>query len=244
MRKLIIQAAGVTDLGSVKKVNQDSFLYKVADIGDSYVGIFAVADGVGGLDSGEVASAIAISNINNWWEQDFKNNIDKPNNIINSLILAFKRSNEEILQYSSQNRLRAATTLSVLLIYKNSYYIIHTGDSRIYKISSKIQCLTKDHSCYVNRLVNGATYRKSVLTACLGAKEDLKYFCTSGKISKNNIFMVCSDGVYKTISDKDILKLIKKNKGDLKFSCESLINEAKTRGERDNITLIVCRIVK
>ena len=203
-----------------------------------------MADGVGGLDAGEVASAIAISNINKWWEQDFKSNIEEPNHIINSLISTLKRSNEEILQYSLLNCIRAATTLSVLLIYKNDYFIVHTGDSRIYKIASKIQCLTKDHCCYVDKLVNGIAYRKSVLTACLGAKEDLNYFCASGEISKNDIFMICSDGIYKTITDKEILKLIKKNKGDLKLSCETLINEAKLRGETDNITSIVCRIVR
>lgn len=244
MKNLKIQAAGLTDVGSVKLVNQDSFLYKIADTGEYYVGIFAVADGVGGLDSGEIASTLAISNLNTWWEKDFKNNIDKPHNIINSLILTFKRSNDEIIYYSLLKNIKAATTLSVLLIYKNRYYIIHTGDSRIYKISSKIQCLTKDHSCYVERFKNGISYRKSILTACLGAKEELDYYCTSGEIRKNDMFILCSDGVYKTINDRDIFKHIKKNKEDLKLSCKSLINEAKLRGERDNITLIVCRIVR
>ncbi|NLM34552.1 MAG: serine/threonine-protein phosphatase [Clostridiales bacterium] len=244
MRKLKIEAAGITDIGIAKKVNQDSFLYKITDIGESYAGIFAVADGVGGLDFGEVASTLAISNLNSWWEQDFKSNIDKPINIINSLIFTFKKSNKEILQYSLLNGIRTATTLSVLLIYNNYYYVIHTGDSRIYKIDSKIQCLTKDYCCYVNKIVNGVTYRRSLLTACLGAKEELDYFCASDQISKNDLFIICSDGVYKTISDKDILKLIKKNKRDLKLSCETLINEAKLRGEKDNITMIACRIIR
>jgi protein phosphatase len=244
MKVLNIQAAGLTDAGTCKSVNQDNFVYKIVEADNSYAGIFAVADGVGGLDRGEVASTIAISNINKWWNDDFKKYFNDAETLKQSLILCFKKSNEDIIQYSKQNNMRTATTLSALLIHKNMYYIVHTGDSRIYRIDGKIELLTVDQSCYINKTVNGITYRKSVLTDCLGSKESLNCHHTFGEIYKNQIFVLCSDGIYKTIEDAEIHRCIKRNKNALEQCCLGLVNEAKNRGETDNITLIIAKIVK
>ena len=239
-----INSCGISDIGISKEVNQDSFVYKIVEAGDSYAGLFAVADGVGGLKDGEISSAIAISNLNKWWEQDFKNYYNDIDMLIPSLIKCFTKSNVEIMDYARLKKLRTATTLSVLLIHKDNYYIVHIGDSRVYKITKKIERLSVDHSCFINKTINGKIYKKSVLTECLGNKAEINYYCASGEISKNDIFMVCSDGIYKTIEENDLLKMVKSQKSDLQKACESIIDEAKNRGENDNITLILAKVSK
>ncbi|MBC8060470.1 MAG: serine/threonine-protein phosphatase [Clostridiaceae bacterium] len=241
---LKINSFGITDMGTVKQVNQDSFVYKIVEAENYYAGLFAVADGVGGLEDGEVSSAIAISTLNKWWNYDFRNFYNDRDSLIPSLIECFSKCNAEIMEYSRQKGIRTATTLSVLFIYKNSYYVIHIGDSRVYKITRKIERLTKDHSCFIDKIKDGIVYKKSVLTECLGNKTEINYYCTSGKVRKNDIFMVCSDGIYKKIGENEILEMVKTQELDLSQICQVIIDEAKERGERDNITLILARVSK
>lgn len=241
---LKISSFGISDIGRVKKVNQDSFVYKIVEASNSYAGLFAVADGVGGLKDGEVSSAIAISNLNKWWAGDFKDLYNDTDKLITSLVECFTKSNVEIMDYSKSKKIRTATTLSVLFIHKNMYYIVHIGDSRVYKITKKIARLTIDHSCYVDKIINGKTYKQSALTECLGNRAQINCYCDSGEISKNDIFMLCSDGVCKTIEDNEILNIIRKEKSDLGKACQIVINEAEERGETDNITLILAKVSK
>jgi protein phosphatase len=241
---LKINSFGISDIGTVKQVNQDSFVYKIVEVGEAYAGLFAVADGVGGLEEGEVSSAIAISNLNKWWDYDFRNFYNDTDRLIPSLIECFTKGSKEIMDYARVKNIRTATTLSVLFIHKNSYYVVHIGDSRIYKITRKIERLTMDHCCLIDKTINGKLYKQSVLTECLGNKAEINYYCTSGEIKKGDIFMVCSDGIYKTIGENEILKMVRKQKSDLGQACQVIINEAKSRGETDNISLILSQISK
>ena len=247
MKLLKIEAAGVTDVGNVKAVNEDGFVYKIVNAETSYAGFFAVADGVGGAVKGEVASSTAIAYINRWWEEDFKTYFHDETLMIQSLISTFQQINEQLLHLSANSNYKIATTLSVLVVHKNKFYIVHTGDSRIYKysglINEKLIQLTQDQSCYINKNIEGKLIKKSVLTECLGYKSVCNHFCNSGEIKKNDIFLLCSDGIYKTIPDIHIGKLLKANRANLNVICQSLIDRAKQNGETDNITAIALKII-
>ncbi len=246
MKVLQMEAAGLTDAGIVKKVNEDGFFYKIAAAGSSYAGVFAVADGVGGGIKGEVASSAAIAQINSWWEEDFKPNFHDQERIVNSLLSAFQHINEQLLRMSENSPYKIATTLSVLVLYQNQYLLVHTGDSRIYRYSGwlrgKLVQLTQDQSCLINKSVNGRMVKKSVLTECLGYKPVCNHFCVSGEICKNDLFFLCSDGVYKTISDEKIHETIKANKSNLNVLCRSFLDCAEQNGETDNITAVAVKI--
>lgn len=246
MKKLNFEVFGITDVGIKKEINQDSFVYKVVEAGDFCCGIFAVADGVGGLLKGEVASSIAISCINKWWENNFKNNFENYEYLVSSLIQAVKEANNQILKFAESKSIKMATTLSVMFLYKDSYFIIHIGDSRIYKInnsfSAKIIQLTEDHSTTVEKIQNGQTVKRSVLTQYLGNKQEVEYSCYTEKIKKNDYFLLCSDGIYKTQSNEIISKIFKENIKDIKQICTSLVNNAKNNDEKDNISAIVIKI--
>lgn len=246
MKKLNFEVFGMTDVGIEKEINQDSFVYKVVDVNDFCCGIFAVADGVGGLEKGEIASSIAISNINKWWENIFKNNYNNYEYLIKTLIQTIKEINQQIIILAESKAIKMATTLSVLFLYKDSYFIIHIGDSRIYKLSTtfgtKIVQLTEDHSQIIQKTYNGKLFQKSVLTQCLGNKTEVNHFCCTEKIKKNNYFLLCSDGIYKTLSNENIYQIFKNNVKDIKQVCSGLIENAKSNKEKDNISVIVIRI--
>lgn len=248
MTTLKIQANGITDVGISKEVNQDNITFKIATSNGEYCGLFAVADGVGGLSNGEIASEIAISNLNRWWYGEFRENYNDIDKLISTLITSIKKTNKDILAYSMEKSSKAATTLSMLLIYKDKYYIIHVGDSRIYKYKKSLTRLTIDHSCLIDKNVNGTVYKKSLLTQCLGAKNDFQYYYQVGEIQNDDTFILCSDGIYKRIEDSDIGKIIKKNTsfwmGNWENICKSLVEEAKRRGETDNISIVVIKVNK
>ena len=248
MKKQRLEVAGLSDAGIIKEINQDSFVYKVVDAGEHYAGIFAIADGVGGLEKGELASAIAISNLNKWWEYEFKNHYPDQTYLIESLITMLKTTNLEIIRTGRIEGIKMATTMSVLFIYKEQAIIVHVGDSRIYKVSGffspKIQQLSQDHSVNVSREINGRTVQKSVLTDCLGNKEEFKYFSSVEPIVKNEIYILCSDGIYKTMEDKTILAVIRGSSNGCRQICSSLMENAKNNGETDNISIITVRITE
>jgi serine/threonine protein phosphatase PrpC len=245
MKKLTLKAAGVTDIGC-KESNQDAFVYKVADVGEHYAGIFAVADGVGGLKKGELASALAISNINRWWQEQFKPHYHNQEYLVQSLTDVFKQTNKELLMLARMQGVRMATTLSVLVIHKGKLIIVHVGDSRIYRIRPGLRPgivqMTEDHSCNITREINGRPVSKTVLTQCLGNKEEFRHYSRAGLIQKQELYLVCSDGIYKTLAASEIMGICRRYRKDLPQAGAALVEAAKSKGETDNLTAILVRI--
>ena len=248
MKRMRIAVSAITTEGQVKKVNEDSLTYKIIEIDNEYYGVFAVADGVGGCKRGDVASNLAIRNIEEWWENNFRRNIDNIEIIIDSLIESFKKSNNELIALAENYGGKIATTLSVLIIYKGIFYIVHIGDSRVYRyrglFNGVLSQLTRDDSCIIEKNLNGNIIKKAVLTQCLGNKEQCRPFCKSEALQKNDIFLLCSDGIYKTIKATELRTIIRRGKYDIKELCEDLVKTAMDKGERDNITAMVIKIVK
>ena len=242
MKKIFVDVEGISDIGTVKSVNEDRYVYKVADIGESTTAMFAVADGVGGLAYGDIASSIAISNINKWWENEYIKLYSDINQIKESLKELFNIINLEIREMSESKKAKMATTLSLMLIHKDEIIICHIGDSRIYRIrknllNTTIKQLTVDHSSDIKFEMDNVTYYRSVLTQCLGAKEDIECYIATEELHKRDKYILCSDGIYKTMTDNDIKKIIDDNVTPLDICC-NLVNEVKNRGEKDNITII------
>lgn len=246
MKKVRLKAAGISDIGVCKRKNEDSLTYRISVENNQTAGIFAVADGVGGLAKGDIASRTAISGINQWWEQVFRGNRQDKKLLVHSLLQKLGELNHEIIDLSERYEERMATTLSVLLLHEDDFIVAHVGDSRIYRVRGRIQAgitqITKDHSCYVERQVDGRTVKKSVLTQWLGNKERFQYYSDLSQIKKNDIFIICSDGIYKRVSQEQILKIAKSCKHDMKLLCKTLIDTAILNGETDNISAIAVKV--
>lgn len=229
---------GISDTGRVKQVNQDSLFYGISPNGDA--GIFAVADGVGGLQFGEVASAKATENIEKWWQEFLVSGIGSDSEkTVDSLSALIFKINGEIYSFNETNQTKSATTLSLIIIYGDSYYIAHVGDSRVYAFvdeEKKIYQLTTDHSTDIVKERDGRKYIQSALTDGLGHRKSIKCDLSFGPLNDSvSAFLVCSDGIYKKQSDEVIAQIISAG-AEEKQICENLIEGAKQAGESDNIT--------
>lgn len=242
MGKFKFDAFGMTDAGVLDKTNEDSYIYKIVDAGLYFAGIFAVADGVGGLENGEVASSSAISNINKWWESEFKTYYNDREYLITSLKARIEEINKELMRLSEEYAGKMATTLTILLIYKDEGYIFHIGDSRVYRLAPGIrkqfEQLTKDHSVAINVPYEGGFIRKSMLTECLGHKKEINIYCSVREVRKGEVYIVCSDGAYKTTDMGELGETVRCCRTELGLMCKEIVSKAKTKGETDNISVV------
>lgn len=246
MKQYSFEVFGVTDCGILNKVNEDTYVYKIKCSDTFNCGVFAVADGVGGLKHGDIASSVTISSVNRWWENNFhllNNNI---NESLNNLLNELKNVNQKLLLLSKSYSSQMATTLSILVIYYNQFFIVHIGDSRIYKCNPNLFKLTQlsiDHSKLIEKYVEGKKTKKNVLTECIGYNNSFSPYICHKKVHAGEIFILCTDGIFKKNPNKIIFNTIKKNKNNMKELCNSLVNQAKEKNETDNITIIAVKIL-
>ncbi len=244
MKDISITYWGLTDPGVLNKKNEDSYVCKTKNTGGNEMGIFAIADGVGGLLDGDIASRIATNNMSSYW--DSLTTDCRPNVISQTLVTHMEKTNSDIRDLSKLQKKKMATTLSSLFIVNNACFIAHIGDSRIYRfrrgvLGSSFHQLTKDHSCLINTEADGRVFQKSVLTECLGYKDTIHPYYSSFPLSQGDIYFLCSDGAYKTITN-DKLKGIISGSSDLTSVCHNIVYQAKANNEKDNITVIAVKI--
>ena len=242
-----------TDVGLRKKTNQDSLLLEKASssVGEIVFGV--VCDGMGGFSKGELASSTLVKAFKEWFDNRFKelvyaglseadlrrdwNDIVQTQNII-------------IQRYGEKSGIRLGTTLSGILIFRNRYYIVNVGDSRIYHITSdSVKMLTKDHT-FVQREIDAGRMTKeealhsdqrSVLLQCVGASEDVYPDFFSGPVSENEIFLLCCDGFVHVVKEDEFLQYLNPNlllnEEDMFEYSKYLVELNKYRQEMDNITV-------
>ena len=187
----------VTDIGNVKKVNQDSLTLKIAHSRWGDVCMAVICDGLGGLAQGEVASGNVVLAFDKWFRNEFlnathdwtKESIQKAwEELITSM-------NEKIQAYGKQQGVELGTTLTVALFLKESCYIAHVGDCRFYEIAEDIRQITKDHTLIEQELAQGRISedearidsRRNVLLQCIGAIPHLILIDQNGTIVARNI---------------------------------------------------------
>ena len=241
-----IHYAGVCDLGQKRKTNQDAIYMNPRKK------LFIVADGMGGHQGGEVASAMAVKHIPKKFTM--KKDDDPQTCLANTIQNIHQLINEKSKQDSLL--LGMGTTVCVMFIHKTTLYIGNVGDSRCYLINKReIFQLTKDHSMIQEKINMGIYTReeaahdpqKNVLVRSVGIDEELFIDIFSYQINKDDIFLICSDGLYGMVHDADLLYLVNKgipspqeaNSSDLKKTTHSLIDLANKNGGNDNISAVL-----
>lgn len=201
----------------------DSLLLKKRIISGDEVCLAAVCDGVGSLESGAVASSLAIQMLIEWL-----NGVEDTERIGLALIETVQNINEAVVRESNEKGIRTASTLSALLLAGGRYYTAHVGDSRIYACSpTGLLQLTEDH------VVNGK------LAVYLGKPEKLPVLYGEGALSKTK-FLLCSDGLYKKLDVECIGKhCAQANKKNIPKILEKLVQAAIENGELDNISAAI-----
>jgi len=229
----------LTNIGLVRKANEDSFLT------DKNRGLFVVADGMGGHEAGELASSIAIKTLEDLLTKEVIFNQKG-----RSLCQAIQKANEIINQESKVNTncTGMGTTLTAALFIDNMLYIAHIGDSRAYLIRDKtIRLLTKDHSLVGELLRQGElteseAYRhphRNILTRALGTEREVEIDQTEIKVKSGDLLLLCTDGLYNLVHDKEILREVIHNGSDMEKTVNRLVQIALDRGGVDNITVVL-----
>ena len=242
----MIASYAKSDIGKAREMNQDSYYISTSlDEIQSYL----LADGMGGYNGGEIASKLAIQSAKSYIENNFKD-IDKDRDSIIQLIgSSMEYANMVICDKAKQEPEleKMGTTLEICLIYNNKVYIGHIGDSRIYRIRHEfIRKLTQDHS-YVQKLVKDGTItkeeavhhpQKNMLMKALGCNAFVEPDVMVKGFLKDDVLLMCSDGLTNMVNQEEILQITKKN---FELAPKELIDLANERGGYDNITVVVIK---
>lgn len=233
-----------SDIGKAREMNQDSYY---ASQPSENVGLYIVADGMGGYKGGEIASRLAITSAKNYIETNFSK-IEHNKEELQELIKnAIEYANMVVYEKSKEdNELEGmGTTIEVVLAYNDRVYIGHIGDSRIYRIRKDIiRKLTVDDS-YVQKLVKDGTItkeealhhpKKNMLTKALGCTSFVEPIVTVKGFLKDDIIVITSDGLTNMVSDEIIYEIVTK---DIEKASDELIKVANDAGGLDNITVVI-----
>lgn len=241
-----ILCAGATDIGRKRKTNQDSICL------DHAHNFFAVADGMGGHNGGDIASQLSVKVMPEFLVKHGK---DEPQNLMKNMI---QEVNRAILQKADENPdlHGMGTTLSAFMFAGPQLVIGNVGDSRVYMVNNNnIYQMTRDHS-FVQEKLNMGIYtreeavkdpQKNVLVRSVGFESDLQVDVFHYRICKNDIFLICSDGLHGKVSDGDILHIVQRNisdpsrcqLADVEKAIKELIQQANDNGGQDNISVIL-----
>jgi serine/threonine protein phosphatase PrpC len=241
-----ILCAGASDIGRKRKTNQDSICL------DHKHHFFAVADGMGGHNGGDIASQLSVKVMPEYLVQHLSMD---PQKLMKGLIQEINRS--ILKKAEEQPELHGmGTTVSAIYFHGQTLVIGNVGDSRIYMVNNHhIFQMSRDHS-FVQEKLNMGIYtreeaakdpQKNVLVRSVGFEADINVDVFNYRICKNDIFMVCSDGLHGKVSDGDILHIIQKNindpatctMADVEGAVKELIQQANDNGGQDNISVII-----
>jgi protein phosphatase len=249
-------ASGRTDVGRKRPHNEDSIAV------DESIGLFAVADGMGGHAAGEVASRTAVETLHEFiaytiadrdftWPfgQDQRYGVSE-----NILLTGVQLANRKICQMATENRDYSGmgTTLAVLYAAEDKLHICHVGDSRVYRFhEGALEQITMDHS-WVNEQLQrniitedeARNHRwRNVITRALGNRPELEVDLKSLEALPGDLFALCSDGLTGMLRDEEITNILSQYGDDLKGACDALIEAGNEAGGMDNISVILVRIL-
>lgn len=240
-----IHVASVSDRGLSEKrpMNEDSFL------ADAERNIFAVADGVGGADAGEVASQTAVDVLN----EAFRHKLGDGEDVEDLMELAIQRANSSIHQMASENPRFSmmATTVVALHLDGHRATIGHVGDSRLYRLSpdGNLHRETEDHSIVEEEVRAGRMTpeqaanhpSKNVISRALGAEPSVEADMKVIEVEDGSAFLLCSDGITRHLGDNELRELLTSGRtpNDL---CEEMKARCYQRGAEDNLTAVVVQV--
>jgi len=250
--------AAQTDKGLVKDTNQDSLTVKRINTLQGKMVFAAVCDGMGGLAMGEVASATFIRALERWVSIDLPKLCEKPledAEIVRQWTQIVEEENNKIKEYGNSQGFRLGTTAVVMLLTQNRYYLMNVGDSRAYKIDTRVQTLTKDQTFVAREVEMGrmtpeqaeVDSRRSVLLQCIGASDEVHPDFFFDDVKANEVYMLCSDGFRHLISEEEIYNAYNPgvliNTNVMNGNARALINLNMSRQERDNISTLLVRTI-
>jgi len=232
-------SCALSDKGKVRKHNEDSMLARPE------IGLWVVADGMGGHSAGDVASQMIVTSLK---EMQMSVNLKDCVNDIEDRLLAV---NKQLVQKAQQtdNKTTIGSTVVIMLAYRKYCIYMWAGDSRLYRVRDRqLRQMSTDHSQVELYVEKGLISREEALshphgnmiTRAVGASEELFLDMDIQELAKKDRYLLCSDGLTKHISDLEIQNIL--NEGTPEKSCRTLIDLTLERGAVDNVTVIVVAI--
>lgn len=254
----MFRIAGATNVGNTKDINQDAYLVLRLATCLGEMAFAVLCDGMGGLDSGELASSTVVAAFRKWAVNDLgrvcvaglsRNLIQQDwTRIVNDC-------NNRIRKFASKENTRLGTTATAILLTQRQYFIMNIGDSRAYEICDLARLITMDHT-WENYMVNNGLLsfeeahfdkRRNQLTRCIGPNPTVEPEFFFGRTNRAAVYMLCSDGFRHKVSEGEIWRMLRRtgntDEEAIMKSLEELIRLNMERNERDNITAlaIMCK---
>jgi serine/threonine protein phosphatase PrpC len=250
----MLEAVGLTDVGRRRKLNEDSYLV------DTETNLYAVCDGMGGHNAGEVASKMAIEALGSFiqrshrekeitWPYGLDVNLSFDGNRIKT---AIKLANKKVFK-AADNREEytgMGTTVVACLVSGDTMTIGWAGDSRCYLLrAGTLQALTRDDSwvsaAYDEGILTASEIERhplrNVITKAVGAKDTIDTDVVEHKFASGDVALLCSDGLHSMIGDTDILAAITPFPAVLEEAAKKLIDAANEAGGKDNVSVVLLR---
>ena len=230
-----------TDIGRSRSVNQDYVYVSETPVGN-LPNLFIVADGMGGHNAGDFASAFAVRVMVDSVKEDAYFN---PVKVIRHGI---EVANHELIEQAkkSEERKGMGTTMVVATVVGNYVYVANVGDSRLYVIGNRITQITKDHSLVQEMVRMGELTEedarnhpdKNIITRALGAEETVNIDFFDFRLEKDSNILMCSDGLSNMVSNEEIQEIIQ-DQSDVQDKGKTLLNLANEHGGKDNIAVVL-----
>jgi PPM family protein phosphatase len=228
----LAQRAAATDPGKRRRRNEDAFVAEPP--------LFAVADGMGGAQAGEIAARIAAS-------------VLRESSGDEAVVALIKEANRRVYEAATGDEARSGmgTTITAALVEDGTVQIGHVGDSRAYLVrDGRLEQLTEDHSLVAELVRSGklspeeadAHPQRSVITRTVGTDPDVDVDTFSVEARPGDLFMLCSDGLTTMVDDASILQIVEKNRANLDKAARALVDAANKGGGEDNITIVLFEI--
>lgn len=239
--------AEITDLG-LRRTNNEDAIIRIPQ-----AGVFCVADGIGGADVGEEASALTVNMLYDVFEQaetiPASSDFEYRKRLVRS---AMNKSSQAIQDYCIEHRYKASGTTAVTVVFDKHdprrAAVLHAGDSRAYRIRNhRMKLLTRDHTMEVEHSFPGkdawAYGMRTIITRAVGVRPFVDMDETEIDVAPGDLFLLCSDGLTRMLGDDYISALIS-NQGshDLDMTLQKLVAEANYAGGQDNITALLVRV--
>jgi serine/threonine protein phosphatase PrpC len=229
------QRAAITDPGRRRRRNEDAYVLEPP--------LFAVADGMGGAQAGEIASRIAASVLRDSPEQSGEE----------AVVALIQEANRRVYEAAATDEARQGmgTTITAALVEDGTVRIGHVGDSRAYRVrDGRLDQLTEDHSLVAELVRSGRLSpeeadvhpQRSVITRALGTDPSVDVDTFSVEARPGDVFMICSDGLNSMVDDAKILEVVERNRSNLDKTARALVDAANKGGGEDNITVILFEI--
>lgn len=255
-----LKCAGLTDVGMARDHNEDDF-YLCPD-----EALCVVADGMGGHQSGEVASQMAIEEITRFYADT--RNSEKPIELSywpfrkkkpssreeRRLIASMTQANQAIHTAASGNEQYRGmgTTIVAAFFFDDGVYVAHIGDSRAYRLRDGVlKQVSEDHSL-ANEYIRMGILRaedvenfpyKNVITRAVGLADSVEVETNVYDIKDQDIYLLCSDGLSDPLRDAEIQRILLEHADDLETACRELITAANRNGGPDNVTVVLAKAI-